>query len=59
MQKTIELKDPGSTRLITTIPMPYQCSLSKEQLFKAGEPDHRTLHKFLKREGKLSKLLYL
>ena len=57
--KTLELKDPGHTRQINTIPVPYQKSLTKGQLFTANGPDHKLLQKFLKREGLLSKVLFL
>lgn len=59
MQKTLELKDPGHTRQVNTIPMPYQKSLSRDQLFSASGADYKLLLKFLKREGKLSKPLFL
>lgn len=58
MQQSIELKDPGSTRKVNTIPVPYQRSLSREQLF-GKDIDHKLLQKFLKREGRLSKPLFL
>ena len=57
--KTLELKDPGNTRHVNTIPVPYQRSLSKEQLLPGGSPDYKLLAKFLKREGKLSKPLFM
>ena len=48
-QKTLELKDPGHTRKLNTIPVPYQRSLTKGQLFPSNIPDHKLLQKFLKR----------
>lgn len=54
----MELKDPGKNRKINTTPMPYQRSLSQEQLFPNDTVDHKILLKFYKREGKLSKKLY-
>ena len=59
MQKTLELRDPGNTRQVNTIPMPYQKSLSRDQLFSGAGTDYKLLLKFLKREGKLSKPLFL
>lgn len=58
-QKTLELKDPGNTRQINTIPVPYQKSLTREQLFPAAGVDFKLLQKFLKREGKLQKALFV
>lgn len=55
----MELKDPINNRKVNTIPMPYQKSLSHEQLFINNKVDYKTLQKFLKREGKLTKNLYL
>ena len=55
----MELKDPGKNRKINTTPMPYQRSLSFDQLFPKDSVDHKILLKFYKREGKLSKKLYL
>jgi hypothetical protein len=49
MQKTLELRDPGNTRLVNTIPMPYQKSLSRDQLFSPAGVDYKLLLKFLKR----------
>ena len=58
-QKTLELKDPKNTRQVNTIPLPYQRSLSRDQLFPGGNPDYKLLQRFLKREGKLSKVLFM
>lgn len=55
----MELKDPTKNRKVNSIPLPYQRSLSFEQLFPADSVDYKILQKFLKREGKLSKKLFL
>lgn len=55
----MELKDPINNRKVNTIPMPFQRSLSHEQIFINGKVDYKTLQKFLKREGKLTKNLYM
>jgi hypothetical protein len=55
----MELKDPLKNRKVTTFPMPYQKSLTYEQLFTGDSVDCKILQKFLKREGRLSKKLYL
>lgn len=55
----MELKDPGKNRKINTTPMPYQRSLSYDQLFPNDSVDYKILLKFYKREGKLNKKLYL
>ena len=55
----MELKDPAKNRKINTIPLPYQRSLTEEQLFKGGLVDYKILQKFLKREGKLSKSIFM
>ena len=47
--KTLELKDPGNTRQVNTIPLPYQRSLTREQLLPGGNPNYKLLQKFLKR----------
>jgi hypothetical protein len=39
--------------------MPYQKSLTHEQLFVDNKVDYKTLQKFLKREGRLSKSIYI
>ena len=54
----MELKDPAKNRKINTSPMPYQRSLSHDQLFPKDSVDYKLLLKFYKREGKLSKKLY-
>ena len=54
----MELKDPTKNRKINTTPMPYQRSLSHDQLFPNDSVDYKILLKFYKREGKLSKKLY-
>ena len=54
----MELKDPSKNRKINTTPMPYQRSLSHDQLFPNDSVDYKILLKFYKREGKLSKKLY-
>jgi hypothetical protein len=56
---TIELQDPGHTRQINTSPVPYHRSLTRDQLFPGGVPDYKVLQRFLKREGKLTKALFL
>ena len=43
---------------MSNTPLPYQRSLSFEQLFQGESVDHKILMKFLKREGRLSKKLY-
>jgi hypothetical protein len=55
----MELKDPSKNRKINTTPMPYQRSLSYDQLFPNDSVDYKILLKFYKREGKLNKKLYL
>jgi len=45
----MELKDPINNRKVNTIPLPYQKSLSYEQLFVDNKVDYKTLQKFLKR----------
>ena len=55
----MELKDPEKNRKINTSPLPYQRSLSHDQLFSNDTVDYKILLKFYKREGKLSKKLYL
>jgi hypothetical protein len=55
----MELKDPINNRKVNTIPMPFQKSLTHEQLFINNKVDYKTLQKFLKREGKLTKNLFL
>ena len=55
----MELKDPINNRKVNTVPLPYQRSLSYEQLFVNNKVDYKTLQKFLKREGKLSKNLFV
>lgn len=54
----MELKDPSKNRKVNTTPMPYQRSLSHDQLFPNDSVDYKILMKFYKREGKLSKKLY-
>lgn len=55
----MELKDPAKNRKINTIPLPYQRSLTDEQLFKGDVVDYKLLQKFLKREGKLTKSMFM
>jgi hypothetical protein len=56
----MELKDPVKNRKIATAPLPYQRSLTYEQVFLKGENvDYKLLLKFYKREGKLQKKIYL
>jgi hypothetical protein len=55
----MELKDPVKNRKINTTPLPYQRSLSQEQLFPGDSVDYKILLKFFKREGKLNKRLYM
>jgi hypothetical protein len=46
----MELKDPVKNRKVSNVPLPYQRSLTSEQLFPAGgNPDWKVLQKFLKR----------
>jgi len=45
----MELKDPAKNRKINTVPLPYQRSLSNEQLFNGDTVDYKILIKFLKR----------
>jgi len=45
----MELKDPAKNRKINTVPLPYQRSLSSEQLFTGDTVDYKILIKFLKR----------
>jgi hypothetical protein len=54
----MELKDPAKNRKINNVPAPYQKSLSREQVFNKDGVDWKTLMKFYKREGKLSKAVY-
>lgn len=46
---TLELKDPMSTRKVNTIPIPFQRSLTSEQLFAGNTVDYKLLQKFYKR----------
>jgi len=55
----MELKDPNNNRKVPAVPLPYQKSLTHEQLFVNQKVDFKVLQKFLKREGKLTKSLYL
>ncbi len=55
----MELKDPINNRKVNTAPLPYQRSLSHEQLFVNNKVDVKTLQKFLKREGRLTKNLFM
>ncbi len=55
----MELKDPTKNRKVNTTPLPYQRSLSQEQLFPGDTVDYKILMKFYKREGKLNKKLYM
>lgn len=55
----MELKDPAKNRKINTIPLPFQKSLTSEQLFTGDTIDYKLLQKFLKREGRLSKDLFM
>ena len=45
----MELKDPINNRKFNTIPLPYQRSLTHEQLFVDNKVNYKTLQKFLKR----------
>lgn len=45
----MELKDPVKNRKINTTPLPYQRSLSQEQLFPTDSVDYKILMKFYKR----------
>ena len=45
----MELKDPAKNRVLSTCPLPYQRSLSSEQLFPGDTVDYRILQKFYKR----------
>jgi hypothetical protein len=55
-----ELKDPLNTRVVKSVPIPYQQSLTDEQLFP-GEAvlNWSLLREFLRREGKLSKAILM
>ena len=54
----MELKDPTKNRKVNNVPVPYQKSLSREQVFTKDGVDWKTLMKFYNREGKLSKSVY-
>jgi hypothetical protein len=54
----MELKDPIKNRKVNNVPLPYQKSLSQDQVFIKEGVDWKTLMKFYKREGKLSKSVY-
>jgi|LakMenEpi03Aug12_release.lakeMendotaPanAssembly.Ray.scaffolds.fasta_scaffold5418641_1 hypothetical protein len=55
----MELKDSVKNRKVSTVPLPYQKSLTYEQIFQEDTIDYKLIQKFLKREGRLSKILYL
>jgi hypothetical protein len=56
----MELKDPVKNRKVNTAPLPYQRSLTFQQLFPQGDiVDYKLLLNFYKREGKLQKKTYL
>lgn len=55
----MELKDPLKNRIVTSIPPPLALSLKHEQLFDKNSVNYNLLRKFYKREGKLSKPLYM
>jgi len=54
----MELKDPLKNRPLATA-LPLALSLKYEQLFSQDTVDYQLLKKFYKREGKLSKVLYM
>jgi hypothetical protein len=45
----MELKDPANNRQVKDVPLPYQKSLTSEQLFIEGKVNYKLLQKFLKR----------
>jgi hypothetical protein len=55
----MELKDPTKNRKVNTVPLPYQRSLTSQQLFQNNTVDYKLLQKFLKREGRLTKVLFV
>lgn len=50
-----ELKDPLNNRVVKTSSLPYQTSLTEEQVFKGTGVDWSLIRDFFKREGKLQK----
>lgn len=54
-----ELKDPLNNRKNKACPLPYQRSLTQEQLFVGQSVNVDLLKEFLRREGKLDKELLL
>jgi hypothetical protein len=45
----MELKDPVKNRKVPNVPLPYQKSLTREQLFTKDGVDWKVLQKFYKR----------
>ena len=45
----MELKDPINNRKVKDLLLPYQRSLTSEQLFVGGKVDYKLVMKFLKR----------
>lgn len=54
-----ELKDALGNRVVKTAPLPFQQSLTEQQLFINNSVNWELLREFLKREGKLNKTLLL
>lgn len=54
-----ELKDPLGNRVVKNCPVPYQKSLTEENIFTGKTVNWCLLRDFFKREGKLTKPLLL
>ena len=54
-----ELKDPVNNRVVKNCPVPYQKSLTEEQVFSGKTVNWVLVRDFLKREGKLTKKLLI
>lgn len=54
-----ELQDPIKNRVVKNCPMPYQRSLTEEQVFTGKTLNWVLLRDFLKREGKLTKKILI
>ena len=54
-----ELKDPLNNRVVKNSQVPYQKSLTEEEVFKGKGTNWVLIRDFLKREGKLTKKILL
>ena len=59
IDKMAELKDPLNNRTVKNCPVPFQKSLTEENIFTGKTVNWPLLRDFLKREGKLTKPLLL